>query len=220
MRKMDLHHSGSTVSALLFVVIMAAASTNATEVEVQALFTNAAMLKINGQSKVLKVGQSLSGVTLLEADSRGAVIDLDGQRRELGVSGRISGSYSAPEKLEVRIPRDAQMQYLVRAEVNGRRATVLVDTGANLVAMNSSHARSLGIDFASGTPAQISTASGRVPAWMVTLESVNVGGLRVNSVQASVIEGGYPETILLGMTYLRHIQMQEKNGVLLLSRDY
>jgi len=204
----------------LIVVLLVTADANATEVEVQALFTNAAMLKINGQSKMLKVGQTLDGVTLLEADSRGAVINLDGQRRELGVSGRISGSYSAPEKLEVRIPRDAQLQYLVQAEVNGRRATVLVDTGANLVVMNSSHARALGIDFASGIRSQVSTASGLSSAWMVSLDSVNVGGLRVNGVRATVIEGGYPESILLGMTYLQHVQMQEKNGILLLSRDY
>jgi aspartyl protease family protein len=112
------------------------------------------------------------------------------------------------------------MQYLTQAEVNGRRVQVMVDPGANVIAMNSSQARSLGIDYLSGAPSEVSTASGVVSAWMISLDSVNVGGIRVNGVQASVIEGGYPETILLGMTYLKHVQMQEKNGILLLSRDY
>ena len=52
------------------------------------------------------------------------------------------------------------------------------------------------------------------------LDSVDVGGIRVDGVRASVIEGEHPRAILLGMTYLKHVEMREKNGVLQLSRDY
>ncbi len=90
----------------------------------------------------------------------------------------------------------------------------------NVVAMNSGHAASLGIDFRAGTPAQVETASGVVEAWVVALQSVDVGGIRVDNVRATVVEGTHPTTILLGMTYLQHVQMNEKNGILLLSRDY
>ena len=199
---------------------LASVSASATEVEVQALFTNAAMLKVQGKSKLLKVGQSFGGVTLLAATSRFATIELDGQRRELAVSQRITGNYQRPTERTVSIPRDSALQYQVQAAINGRAMTVMVDTGANVVAMNSGHAASLGIDFRAGTPAQVETASGVVAAWVVALQSVDVGGIRVDNVRASVVEGTHPTTVLLGMTYLRHVQMNEKNGILLLSRDY
>jgi aspartyl protease family protein len=208
------------VLVMAVTVFLGPSLTWATEVEVQALFTNAAMLKVQGKSKMLKVGQSFGGVTLLAATSRLATIELDGQRRELTVSQRITGNYEVPTERTVSIPRDSALQYQVQAAINGRAMTVLVDTGANVVAMNSGHAASLGIDFRAGTPSRVETASGIVAAWVVALQSVDVGGIRVDNVRASVVEGTHPTTILLGMTYLQHVQMKEKNGILLLSRGY
>lgn len=201
-------------------LLLAASLASAAEVQVQALFTNAAMIKVNGASKMLKVGQSFGGVKLLAATSQLATIELDGQRRELTVSQRISGNYEVPADRTVSIPRDSSLQYQVQAAINGRTMTVLVDTGANVVAMNSGDAVALGIDFRAGTPTRVETASGVVPAWVVTLQSVDVGGIRVDNVRASVVEGTHPTTILLGMTYLQHVQMTEKNGILMLSRGY
>ena len=169
---------------------------------------------------MLKSGQTFAGVTLLEATSEVAVIEINGQRQEVVVSQRITGNYQTPSERQVRIPRDSRMQYQSQAEINGRRVKVLVDTGANVVAMNSIQARALGIDYQSGAPSQVETAAGVVDAWMVTLNSVDVGGIRVNSVRASVIEGSHPATILLGMTFLRHVEMHESDGILLLSRGY
>jgi len=192
----------------------------AQDVQVQALFTNAAMLKIDGTRKMLKVGQSFGSVKLIAADSRAAVVELNGKRRALKVSGRITGNYQQAQTRQVRIPRDSAMQYIVQATINGRAMRVMVDTGANVVAMNSAHATALGVDYSAGTPSQVVTASGTVGAWVVKLDSIDVGGIRVDNVQASVVGGTHPTTVLLGMTYLQHVQMQEKDGILMLSRDY
>ena len=105
---------------LLLLALLSPVFTFAADVEVQALFTNAAMLKIDGRSKLLKAGQSEGVVALISADSRQAVIEVDGQRQTLGVSGRISGSYHAPEVVEVRIQRDQRMQYQSQARFNGQ----------------------------------------------------------------------------------------------------
>ena len=76
------------------------------------------------------------------------------------------------------------------------------------------------MDYSAGTSGQVETASGNVNAWLVTLDSVNVGGIRVDNVRASVVDGDFPATILLGMTFLKHVEMQESNGVLSLSRTW
>ena len=189
-------------------------------VEVEALFTSAAVLKIDGDRKMLKAGQSYKGVTLLAAHSRTATLEVDGEIVELGTSRRIGTRYEAMKSQVVDIPRDAMLQYQTSASINGRTVQVLVDTGANVVALNSRHAQSLGVDYSAGIPGRVQTASGSVNAWVVTLQSVDVGGIRVDNVRASVVEGDYPSTILLGMTYLQHVRMQEVDGVLSLSRAW
>lgn len=210
------------ISPLFLAALLAVSAVGATMpvIEVEALFTDAAVLRIEGQRKMLKAGQSFRGVTLVSAHSGGASIEFEGETVELGVSRRIGTRYETSAEQVVRIPRDAKLQYQTTAIINGRSVSVLVDTGANVVALNSGQARSLGVDYSAGIPASVETASGKANAWMVNLRSVSVGGIQVDNVQASVVEGEFPATILLGMTYLRHVRLKEAEGVLSLSRAW
>jgi aspartyl protease family protein len=206
---------------LACLLLVAAAAWPATPtLEVEALFTNAAVLRIDGERKMLKAGQSYQGVTLVAAHSQTATLEVNGQTLEVGLSRRVGTQYVSPEAQVVSIPRDVNLQYQTTASVNGRGMPVLVDTGANVVALNTNHAQLLGVDYSASPLAKVETASGVVNAWMVTLDSVSVGGIQVDNVQATVVEGDYPGTILLGMSYLRHVKMQETNGVLSLSRSW
>jgi len=209
-------------AALVAALSLAASGLRAAppDVEVEALFTDAAVLLINGQRKMLRAGQSFDGVTLVAAHSSTATLEVDGATRELGLSRRVGTNFQAAQSRVVEIPRDAQLQYQTTATINGKRVRVLVDTGANVVAMNSRHAADLGVDYRTGLPGQVETAGGILQAWQVTLRSVDVGGIRVDGVQASVVEGEFPVNVLLGMTYLRHVEMQETKGVLSLSRSW
>lgn len=190
----------------------------APEVVVEGFMGDAAILRIDGQRKLLRAGESHGGVTLLGADGRAATVEIDGERSVLGMSRHIGTAYEQPQARVVTIPRNSQMQYQTSAQINGRGALVMIDTGANIVALSTAHADGLGVDYLAGEPTQVTTASGVAGAWLVNLRSVDVGGIRVDNVEATVIEGAYPATILLGMTYLRHVSMQEENGVLSLSR--
>jgi aspartyl protease family protein len=206
--------------SVLFMLVVSIAWPASPRVEVEALFTDAAVLKIDGERKMLRAGQAYKGVTLVAAHSRTATLEVDGETMELGTSRRIVTHYESAESQVVNIPRDALLQYQTSATINGRSVQVLVDTGANVVALNSRQAQALGVDYSAGRPGRVETASGSVNAWVVTLRSVDVGGIRVDNVQASVVEGDFPSTILLGMTYLRHVKMQETDGVLSLSRAW
>lgn len=193
----------------------------AARVEVQALMADAALLRINEQQHLLRSGQrSPEGVLLVSADPRRAVVEIDGRRTELTLSQRIAGSFTATDQAEVRIERNAHRQYLTTIEINGRRTVALLDTGATSMAVSGAQARALGIDYRSGTPGQVSTAGGVFPAYRVQFEKVSVGGIAVSFVPATVIEGDYPEVVLLGMTYLQHVGMREDNGVMYLRQKY
>jgi aspartyl protease family protein len=208
------------VKILVASLLVSALPAHATALVVEALLPGIAVITIDGTRKTLKAGQSHAGVTLVSADSKAAVVDLNGQRQQLSLHQRINASYSSPATREVSISRNALNQYRTTAIINGRSQPVLVDTGANVVAMNAGHAAALGVDYRQGQRARLETAGNTVDAWLVTLDSIDVGGIRVDRVRATVAEGEFPSTILLGMTYLEHVDLKEANGVLSLSRDW
>ncbi|HEY7776665.1 MAG TPA: TIGR02281 family clan AA aspartic protease, partial [Kineobactrum sp.] len=169
----------------------------------------------------LRAGDSHEGVKLISADATVALLEINGERRRLGLHRNITTSYQAPEQRRLDIPRNDRMQYITTALINGNSVRVMVDTGANVVAINSSQAEAMGIDYkTAGTPSKLETASSVIDAWTINLAVVEVGGMRVENVRASVIEGSYPSTPLLGMTYLQHVELRESNGVLSLSRSW
>jgi aspartyl protease family protein len=200
---------------LLSVTLRASGASNS--VEVEALLGDTAVLMINGKRKTLQVGQSFAGVTLVAAQPTTATLEIEGHVHTIGLSQRVGTKFHETQEQVVTIPRNAMMQYQTNATINGRSVLVTVDTGANMVAISSEQAKAMSIDYTAGTPAQVETASGLNSAYGITLQSVSVGGIQVDSVPAMVVEGAYPATILLGMTYLRHVKLQEHNGMLSLS---
>jgi aspartyl protease family protein len=189
-------------------------------VELEALLGSTAVLMINGQRQTLRVGQTLDGVTLVATQPATATLEIDGRTQTIGLSQRVGTQFQAPQEKVVTIARDAAMQYQTTAIINGRSVLVLVDTGANTVALSAAQARAMNIDYSGGVPGKVETASGLSTGYEITLQSVAVGGIEVNSVPAMVIEGDYPGTVLLGMTFLQHVKMQENNGILSLSRSH
>lgn len=209
-------------AALLGAVLLAAPAAAVPQVEVHALMRDAAVLRIGGQQRLLRKGQrSPEGVLLVSADARGAVIETDGQRHTLGLSQRIAGTFAAADLSEVTIVRNGRNEYLASGEVNGGRLLMLVDTGASMVALSAREAARLGIDFRKlGTPGRAGPAGGVVNAWQVKLDRVSVGGITVHHVPAMVLEGEHPQHLLLGMTYLEHVNLREQEGVMVLQQKY
>lgn len=188
-------------------------------VQVQAILGETVVLVIDGQQQTLNVGESVSGVRLVAAEPTAATLDIMGETKTVKPSQTINTQFEAPREQVVTIVRDARLQYRTGAVINGRRAQVMVDTGANLVALSSAQARQMNIDYSSGKPSLVQTASGMGDAYAITLDIVSIGGIEVRNVPAMVVKGNYPAMILLGMSYLRHVSMVENNGVLSLSRS-
>lgn len=193
----------------------------AIDIQVQGLFKNTAVLVIDGRQHMLKAGDSSpEGVRLVSADRKQAVIEHNGKRHTLTLSRQITSNYNDVAVQEVSIRRNGFNQYITTASINSRRVRVLVDTGANAVAMNSKDARRLGIDYTSGTPTHVKTASGITQAYTVKLRTVEVGGIKASHIDGFVIDGDFPEFILLGMSYLEHVDMREEGGILYLKGKY
>ncbi|HEY5080724.1 MAG TPA: TIGR02281 family clan AA aspartic protease [Bauldia sp.] len=114
---------------------------------------------------------------------------------------------------EVAIPANAQGDFLTDATVDGQAFRVVVDTGANTVALTSGTARSLGFHLAqSDFSGRISTANGIAAAAPVMLPEVRVGDIRVRDVAAVVVAGDGLDVNLLGMTFLSRLKRFEIAG--------
>jgi aspartyl protease family protein len=93
--------------------------------------------------------------------------------------------------------------FLVASKVNGSDMPLLFDTGASAVVLSYADAQRAGIDVAGlsfNTP--VTTANGTGRAAMVTIDEMNVGGIRRRNVAAFVADRGALNGSLLGMTFL------------------
>lgn len=202
---------------LAALLLSPAVADSAPMVQVVGLFPGAAVLNVDGQRKLVKVGQTgPAGVEVVSADSRGAVLRVAGVERSYALSREYSGTgYSAPEKTQLSVAKGAGGHYWIAGSINGQPLQFLVDTGATSVAINENQARRLGIDYrVSGQPMLVNTASGTAKAWRVRLNSVKVGTIDVLGVEAVVLEGQSPSEALLGMSFLGRVSWREEQGVL------
>lgn len=193
----------------------------APEIIASGLFKDKALLTINGTPRLLKVGEtSPEGVTLRSSDSRQASVVVDGQVSTLLLSQRIASTFKKPALAEVIIPRSDNGHYFTAGYINGRPAKFMVDTGATAIAMNINEARRLGIDLRNAKSGMASTASGVVEILHVTLGKVSIGGITLHNIAASVVDGDYPEKILLGNSFLSKIEMTEQAGMLVFRKKF
>lgn len=210
-----------TLIFMLFV-LLAGQAVAEPSVRVVGLFPNAAVINVDGQRTLLKVGQEgPMGLKLISADSRSAVLSINGRQQRMELSRDYNqGGYSTPEKQRLIIARGRGGHYWVNGSVNGNSMAFLLDTGASSVALNAVQARRLGIDFTAGQPLQVTTASGVERGWQVTLRSVKVGAIEVLGVEAVVLEGSFPTDALLGMSFLNRIGWRQEQDALILEAKY
>ena len=95
----------------------------------------------------------------------------------------------------------------------------LVDTGATLIAMGKTDADHANIDYRKGEPGMSMTANGPTRVWKVTLNSVRVGDVMLNQVDAAVHEQDLP-IVLLGMSFLNRMEMKREGQTMTLKKRY
>ena len=189
----------------------------APDLVVLGLFRDAAVVIIDGRQRTLRAGETTpEGVTLVEADSERAVLEVNGQRREMRMGSRITTGYEATSAVRVvRLVPDRDDMYTVSGSINGFSLRFVVDTGASAVAMNGEQARRIGIDVErTGVAGYADTPAGPVPTHQVSLDRVRVGEIELRDVGALVIEGPYPREALLGMTFLGRLDMRREGRMM------
>ncbi len=194
-----------------------------TQVNVVGLFSNKAVVIINGgKPKTLSVGQTSDGVKLLAADSKTATLQIEGKTQQLGMgqAASVGGNNANAGVASVTLYANTEGHFISECYVNGVPLKFLLDTGATTVALNSGDAKFAKIDYKRGEPIQVSTANGITTAYRVTIATLKIGAVTLNQVEASVIEGGSPSVVLLGMSALNRLDMKRQDIALTLTKKY
>jgi aspartyl protease family protein len=190
------------------------------DVRLLALMRDKAILSVDGARRVLDAGQTCpEGLTLIEASTEKAVVEFDGRQETLHLgSVYMPGAGDPPPTVTLWADHDGF--FFVDGTVNGRGVRFLIDTGADTVAFSAHDARAMGIEYEKGRPAMVRTASGVARAWSVRLDRVEIGQIALYNVDASVVEGAYPDTPLLGMSVLRRLEMSRSGRRMDLIKSY
>lgn len=201
---------------------MAAAHAD-TRVNVVGLFSDKALLMINGIGpQSIRAGQTVNGVKLISADSNSATLMIEGKRQVLKMGQGVSAAAVTGNEVNapVNLFADSRGHFYGNLQINGATLKYVVDTGATTVALNSGDAKYAKIDYEKGEKVPVSTANGIVTAYLVKLNTLKIGTIVLNNVEATVSEGGSPAEVLLGMSALNRLDMKRENSVMTLSKKY
>jgi aspartyl protease family protein len=205
----------------LLVAIFATQAFAETRLNVVGLFSGKALVSINGGSpESIAAGQTKNGIKLISANSESATFMVEGKRQTLkmGQAASVAGNAGPVNNNPVSLYADSRGHFIGNLSINGASLKYLVDTGASTVALNSGDAKFAKIDYEKGEKVPVNTANGVVTAYLVKLNTLKIGTIILNNVDAVVNEGGSPEVVLLGMSALNKLDMKRDNSIMTLTK--
>lgn len=118
------------------------------------------------------------------------------------------GQSNEPVVLE----RNRQGHYVATGLIEGEPVVFLLDTGATNISVPQPLAQRIGLD--PGDKVRVGTANGSISVFRTELESVQLGGIEMRGVAAHINPFMEGNTVLLGMSFLKHLELRQTNGVL------
>jgi len=115
---------------------------------------------------------------------------------------------------EVLLKQNRYGHYVANGQINQTNVTFLLDTGATLISIPEFIANKL--QLKKGYPSQTRTANGTITVHNTTLDSVSIGAIKLTNIRASINPHMSGNEILLGMSFLKHLEMTQKGNELYL----
>lgn len=196
---------------------MASGPVYAADIMLAGTLADRGIFVVDGVTRTLRVGQTLApGIRLVAVGRSEATLDHGDRRQTLRIGQRAGAP--AGEQSAV-LHANPQGHFVVTGGVNGQPVRFLVDTGATLISLGSSEARRLRIPVDGGEQGMVQTANGAVAVTRVRLQSVRVGDIDLDGVEAVVHENELP-VALLGMSFLNRTDMRREGTTMVLKKRY
>jgi aspartyl protease family protein len=209
-----------SIAAMLALAVSVPAM--ATDVSLVGLYSGKALVVIDGgRPQSIAIGaRTADGVKLLSIEGTSAQFEIDGQKQRLTVGQHaVSAGRDEQAGTSTTLTADANGHFFTIGTINGAPMRFLVDTGATVISIGKSDAVRANVDYLKGQPGMSMTANGAVRVWRVTLNSVRVGDVVLNQVDASVHEHDLP-IALLGMSFLNRMEMRREGQSMTLKKRY
>jgi aspartyl protease family protein len=208
--------------ALLLALQATTASAQEDEINVVGLSQGKAVVTVgaNPRPRVLRDGDSLpNGARLIKATPESAVFEINGERRTISMGNHVSAAAPSSGGGQVILSADERGHFVTTGTINGGTVQFLVDTGATMISMGRGDARRVGINYLKGQKGLSNTANGVAPVYRVKVDTVRVGDITLNNVDALVHDQDLP-WVLLGMSFLNRVEMRREGGNLTLIKRY
>ena len=134
--------------------------------------------------------------------------------RQYNPNQQLISQRTAQGDIEVVLERNKFGHYVSSGMINDQPVVFMLDTGASDISVPETIAKRLGLKR--GKPSIYQTANGHITVYKTILNSVNLGGIQLNNVRASINPHMNSEEILLGMSFLKHLDFAQKGDTLTL----
>ena len=127
---------------------------------------------------------------------------------------QVMTAMTADGQPEVRLERNRFGHYVATGLINSQPVVFMLDTGATDVSVPLPVAERLGLE--KGQAVQYQTANGTIRAWQTVIDEIRLGDLSIGPVRASINPGDQGDEILLGMSFLKHLDFEQQGNTLTL----
>lgn len=114
------------------------------------------------------------------------------------------------------LERNRYGHYNANGQINGHEVEFMLDTGATTVSIPATVAKRLRLKR--GPAMTVDTANGTVMTYLTRLESVKLGDIELHDVTANINPHTDNKEVLLGMSFLKHLEFTQRGDSLILKR--
>lgn len=132
-------------------------------------------------------------------------------------NSQVHTTVSKDRAKEVVLKRNRFGHYVATGQINGESVEFLLDTGATLVSVPIAIAQRLGLK--PGARRLVQTANGEIMTYATILGSVKIGAIERAGVRAAINPNSSSDAVLLGMTYLKHLDLIQRGDTLTLRQS-
>jgi len=125
---------------------------------------------------------------------------------------QVNSMISSQGLAEIVLKRNPAGHYVASGFINNKPVIFLLDTGATDVSVPSKVANRIGLE--KGRPLIYQTANGNTRGYLTQLDSISLGDIQLNNIRGGINPSMQGEYILLGMTFLKHLEFSQRGDKL------
>ena len=209
---------------LPLLALFFAATAQSQSVTLSGMVGSKALLIVDGSApKIVASGDTFQDVKVISTQGDSAVLMVGGKRINVRVGdapasvGEQAGSKSSGSRIVLTVGDGGH--FLAQGSINGKAVQFMVDTGATTVAIGAAEAKRMGIDYTTGKPVRMNTANGQAMGYLLTLNTVRIGDVEVQNVEAIIAQQPMPY-VLLGNSFLTRFSMRRDSDQMVLERRF